>query len=62
MHSAAGLIDTGAILAILEADDRWHAVCLEALQSLRIPLLTTEAVLTETFDLIGKKSHNIEKA
>ena len=62
MPSAAGLIDTGAILAIVEADDRWHSACLEALQFVRIPLLTTEAVLTETFHLTGKKPHNIEKA
>ena len=58
----AGLIDTGAILAIVEADDYWHSACLEALQSVRMPLLTTEAVLTELFHLIGKSAHNIAKA
>jgi predicted nucleic acid-binding protein len=58
----AGLIDTGAILAIVEADDQWHSACLKALQSARIPLLTTEAVLTEMFHLTGKNAHNIEKA
>ena len=58
----AGLIDTGAILAIVEADDHWHSACLEVLQSVRMPLLTTEAVLTELFHLIGKSAHNIEKA
>ncbi len=58
----AGLIDTGAILAILEADDHWHSACLEALQSVQIPLLTTEAVLTELFHLIGKNAHNIDRA
>ncbi len=60
--SAAGLIDTSAILAILETGDEWHSACLEALQSVRIPLLTTEAVLTETFHLTGKNPHNIELA
>jgi predicted nucleic acid-binding protein len=60
--SAAGLIDTGAILAILETGDEWHYACVEALQSVRIPLLTTEAVLAETFHLVGKNPHNIEKA
>jgi predicted nucleic acid-binding protein len=59
--SAVGLIDTGAILAILETGDAWHSACLEALQSLRLPLFTTEAVLTETFHLTGKNAHNIEK-
>jgi uncharacterized protein len=65
MHSGAapavGLIDTGAILAIVESGDHWHAACLEALRSVRIPLLTTEAVLTETFHLTGKNPHNVEK-
>jgi uncharacterized protein len=57
----AALIDTGAILAIVEADDYWHSACLEALQSVRIPLFTTEAILTELFHLIGKSAHNIGK-
>lgn len=58
---SAGLIDTGAILSILNADERWHSACLEALQSIRIPLLTTEAVLTETFHLTGKNPLHIER-
>jgi|SRR5450432_1757045 len=59
--SAAGLIDTGAILAIVDAADRWHSLCLEALLAVRIPLLTTEAVLTEAFHLTGKSSYRIDK-
>ena len=59
--SAAGLIDTGAILAVVDDRDRWHSACLETLQSVRLPLLTTEAVLTETFHLTGKNPHNVEK-
>jgi uncharacterized protein len=66
MHSSAaslvGLIDTGAILAILETGDFYHSECLEALLSFRIPLLTTEAVLAETFHLTGKNPRNLEKA
>jgi predicted nucleic acid-binding protein len=65
MHSGGaslvGLIDTGAILAILEKGDSWHLACLEALKSVRIPLFTTEAVLTETFHLTGKNPYKIEK-
>jgi len=53
----AGLIDTGAIVAIVESDDAWHADCLSALASLRFPLLTTEAVLTEAFHLVGRTAH-----
>jgi predicted nucleic acid-binding protein len=48
----AGLIDTGAILAIVEVDDQWHSPCLEALRAVQMPLLTTEAVFTELFHLI----------
>jgi predicted nucleic acid-binding protein len=59
--SVAGLIDTGAILAIVDAADLWHSACLEALQSIRIPLVTTEAVLTEAFHLTGKNPHRMEK-
>lgn len=56
----AGLIDTGAVLAIVEVDDGWHSACLEALRSAPLPLLTTEAVLTELFHLTGK--NNMERA
>jgi predicted nucleic acid-binding protein len=44
-----GLIDTGALLALVDAADRWHAECVAAYESSRLPLLTTTAVLTETF-------------
>jgi predicted nucleic acid-binding protein len=57
----AGLIDTGAILAIVEFDDHWHSACLEAIRSVRIPLLTTEAVLTEAFHLIGRTPYDKER-
>jgi len=59
--SPAGLIDTGAILAILEEDDAWHLACLQALRSSAMPLLTTEAVLTEAFHLIGRTAYNTER-
>jgi uncharacterized protein len=58
---SAALIDTGAILAILEVDDARHVACLSALGSALLPLLTTEAVLTEALHLIGKGSHQQEK-
>lgn len=47
----AGLIDTGAILALLDRDDEWHALCVESYKRSRLPLLTSEAVLTEVFHL-----------
>jgi len=48
-----GLIDTGALLALLDRDDDWHPACVEAFRALRLPLATTPAVLTELFHLLG---------
>jgi uncharacterized protein len=49
---ARGLIDTGAILAFLDRDDRWHEHCVAALSTLSLPLATSAAVLTELFHLL----------
>jgi predicted nucleic acid-binding protein len=49
---AKGLIDTGAILAFLDQDDRWHGRCVDALSTLRLPLATSAAVLAELFHLL----------
>ena len=57
-----GLIDTGAILALLDRTDRWHGVCVAAFKQLRLPLLTSEAVLTELFHLVGDSRAEIEAA
>ncbi len=57
-----GLIDTGAILALLDQDDRWHEPCVSAFTTLRLPLLTTEAVLTELFHLVGDRRHEVAAA
>jgi predicted nucleic acid-binding protein len=48
---ADALIDTGAILALLDQKDHWHAVCFQELPRFRLPLVTSEAVLTEVFHL-----------
>jgi uncharacterized protein len=48
------LIDTGAIIALLDKGDRWHPQCSNTLRRLRLPLLTSEAVLAETFHLIHR--------
>ncbi|HTX37189.1 MAG TPA: hypothetical protein VME43_19300 [Bryobacteraceae bacterium] len=58
MHADA-LIDTGAILPLLDSTDRWHRLCVETSPSLRLPLVTSEAVLTELFHL-GRKTYRIE--
>jgi uncharacterized protein len=48
------LIDTGAILAILVAKDRCHGKCLDTLVHLRLPAMTSGAVLTELFHLVKR--------
>jgi uncharacterized protein len=60
--SGDALIDTGAILALLDRSDRWHRVCVEVFRQLRLPLLTSEAVLTELFHLVGDKRAEMEAA
>jgi predicted nucleic acid-binding protein len=59
---AHGLIDTGAILALLDRSDRWHNACVDAFHHLRLPLLTSEAVLTELFHLVGDSRREMEAA
>ena len=54
------LIDTGAILAVLDKNDRWHAQCLETFLQLRLPALTSEAVLTELFHLVKRSRTEME--
>ena len=60
--AANALIDTGAILALLDRTDRWHNLCVDAFRHLRLPVLTSEAVLTEVFHLAGDSRHEIEAA
>jgi predicted nucleic acid-binding protein len=52
--NASALIDTGAILALLDRDDEWHRGCRQAFDTTPLPLLTTEAVLTEAFHLTSR--------
>jgi predicted nucleic acid-binding protein len=59
---ASALVDTGALLALLDADDRWHRRCVEAFERLRLPLLTSAAVVTELFHLVGDRRHEVAAA
>lgn len=59
---ANALIDTGAILALLDRSDRWHRLCVETFSSLHLPLLSSEAVLTELFRLVGDDRREVESA
>jgi predicted nucleic acid-binding protein len=58
----AGLIDTGAILALLHEDDNWHERCLAAFGAMQVPLATSGAVLTEVFHLVGRGHHRVARA
>lgn len=60
--AVSGLVDTGAILALLDRDDRWHRACVEGFASLRLPLLTSSAVLTELFHLVGDRPRDVDAA
>ena len=56
------LIDTGAILSILDEEERWHRRCLHAFKHLRLPALTSAAVLTEVFHLVKRSRTQMETA
>jgi uncharacterized protein len=57
---ADALIDTGAIVALLNRTDRWHAVCADTFKRFRLPLVTSEAVLTEVFYFASKDRRRME--
>ena len=47
------LLDTGAFVALVDRDEKAHVACVAALESWQGPVVTTEAVLTETLYLVG---------
>lgn len=57
-----GLIDTGAVLALLDRDDKWHLRCKEAFAGLPLPLATTAAVVAELFHLVGDHAEEVAAA
>jgi predicted nucleic acid-binding protein len=60
--AGSGLIDTGAIVALLDRSDHWHQPCVDAFKQLRLPLFTSEAVLTELFHLVGDDGRQVRAA
>jgi uncharacterized protein len=48
-----GLIDTGAIIALVDRNDKWHEATVAAFRQLRLPLATTAAVLAEVFHFMA---------
>jgi predicted nucleic acid-binding protein len=47
------LLDTGAFVALVDRSARQHADCVSAFEKWTGPVVTTEAVLTETLYLLG---------
>jgi predicted nucleic acid-binding protein len=62
LGSTRALADTGALLAYLDRSDRWHLRCREAFTELRLPLVTSLAVLTELFHLVGDDAREVAAA
>ena len=48
------LTDAGPLVALLDADEQDHARCLETLETIALPLLTTWPAFTEAVYLLGK--------
>jgi predicted nucleic acid-binding protein len=48
------LLDTGPIVATLDAGDQWHARCVDLWDTVLDRCLTTEAVVTEACHLVGR--------
>ncbi len=57
-----GLVDTGALLALLDRNDKWHSACVAAFDHVRLPLATSAAVLAELFHLLGGAKRDHEAA
>lgn len=49
------LLDTGPIVATLDASDQWHRACASAVTRLLDRCVTTEAVVTEATHLAGRR-------
>lgn len=49
------LLDTGAFVALMDRGERRHTECVKVFEGWSGPIVTTEAVLTETLYLVGPK-------
>jgi predicted nucleic acid-binding protein len=54
------LLDTGALVALLDRSERHHRVCLDFFSAYRGDVLTTEPVLTEALYLLNRTPNAIK--
>jgi hypothetical protein len=47
------LVDTGPLVAVIDADDAFHDRCVRTLRQVRDPLFTVWPVITEAMHLVG---------
>lgn len=55
------ILDTGPLVALMRADDRWHDWAVETFKSLAPPLLTCEAVLAEAAYLTDRPAEVVAR-
>ena len=55
------LLDTGALVSVLDRSQAHHARCTRVLDSWDGPMVSTEAVLTEATHLLGHVRHGFER-
>lgn len=48
------LTDAGPLVALIDADEADHEICVQSLQTLALPLLTTWPAFTEAMYLLGR--------
>ncbi len=51
------IIDTGPLVALLNRRERHHEWVVEKLRDISVPLVTCEAVVSESFYLLGQTGH-----
>lgn len=54
------LLDPGVIVSLLDRSERNHAVCVEAVEIATVPLITCEAVITESCYLLRRQAGAVE--
>ena len=57
-----GLITAGALIALVDESDHWHAACLDALLRVDHPLATTAGVLAEFLHFRSRTPHHQQAA